>query len=171
MINTSLFEMMINRYNELSYTHNYIYGFFFQNTVYMIKTTAEIMPYILKLDKTSRGAGYSLRFCPTNAQKTFLLTKGAQVLCSKESFETSVKESKYNKGEIFEKMVTEFYGQEWTKDNVPFTEDGDLTTNGIAYQIKFEKATFTNEKTLARMEKSLQVSKKLLTNKVKFAIM
>jgi hypothetical protein len=39
----------------------------------------------------------------------------------------------------------------WEKDNVPFTEDGDLTANGIAYQIKFEKATFTNEKTLARL--------------------
>ena len=151
MMNTALFEMMINRYNELAYTHNYIYGFYFQNTVYMVETSAEIMPYILKLDKASRGAGYALRFCPTKEQKTFLLSKGAKALCSKEFFETSVKESKYNKGEIFEKMVTEFYGQEWTKDNVPFTEDGDLTTNGIAYQIKFEKATFTNEKTLARI--------------------
>ena len=151
MMNTSLFEKMINRYNELSYTHNYIYGFFFQNMVYMVETTAEIMPYILKLDKASRGAGYSLRFCPTKEQKAFLLAKGAQVLCSKDFFETSVKESKYNKGEIFEKMVTEFFGQEWEKDNIPFTEDGDLTTDGIAYQIKFEKATFTNEKTLARM--------------------
>ena len=151
MINTSLFEKMISRYNELSYAHNYIYGFYFQNMVYMVETTAEVMPYILKLDKASRGAGYSLRFCPTKEQKAFLLTKGAKVLCSKEFFEISVKESKYNKGEIFEKMVTEFYKQKWTKDNVPFTEDGDLTVNGIAYQIKFEKATFTNEKTLARM--------------------
>ena len=162
MMNTSLFEKMISRYNELSYTHNYIYGFYFQNNVYMVEATTEVMPYILKLDKASRGAGYSLRFCPTNAQKTFLLAKGAQTLCSKEFFETSVKESKYNKGEIFEKMVTEFYGQEWIKDNVPFTEDGDLTTNGIAYQIKFEKATFTNEKTLARMEKILASFKKTI---------
>lgn len=147
----ALFEMMINRYNKKSYTHNYIYGFFFQNLVYMVETTAESMPYILKLDKASRGQGYSLRFCPTMAQKTLLLSKGAKVLCSKEFFETSVKESKYNKGEIFEKLVTESFGQVWEKDNVPFTEDGDLTVNGIAYQIKFEKATFTNEKTLARL--------------------
>lgn len=155
MMNTSLFEKMINTYNELSYTHNYIYGFYFQNNIYMVEATAEIMSYILKLDKASRGAGYSLRFCPTNAQKKFLLTKGAQILCSKEFFETSVKDSKYNKGEIFEKMVTEFFGQKWTKDNVPFTEDGDLTIRGIAYQIKFEKATFINEKTLARIQKIL----------------
>ena len=147
----ALFEMMINRYNEKSYTHNYIYGFFFQNLVYMVETTAESMPYILKLDKASRGQGYSLRFCPTMAQKALLLSKGAKVLCSKEFFEASVKESKYNKGEIFEKLVTESFGQVWEKDNVPFTEDGDLTVNGIAYQIKFEKATFTNEKTLARL--------------------
>ena len=151
MTNTALFQKMINRYNELSYTHNYIYGFYFQNVVYMVEATADLMPYILKLDKASRGAGYALRFCPTKEQKALLLSKGATALCSKNFFETSVRESKYNKGEIFEKMVTEFYGQEWTKDNVPFTEDGDLTTNGIAYQIKFEKATFTNEKTLARM--------------------
>ena len=64
MMNTSLFEKMISRYNELSYTHNYIYGFYFQNNVYMVEATAEVMPYILKLDKASRGAGYSLRFCP-----------------------------------------------------------------------------------------------------------
>ena len=142
---------MISRYNELSYTHNYIYGFYFQNVVYMVEATAEFMPYILKLDKASRGAGYSLRFCPNKNQKAFLLSKGAYPLCSKDFFETSVKESKYNKGEIFEKMVTEYFGQIWEKDNIPFTEDGDLTVNGIAYQIKFEKATFTNEKTLARM--------------------
>ena len=148
---TALFESMIASYNKKSYTHNYIYGFVFQNLVYMVLTDASVMPYILKLDKASRGAGYALRFCPRNDQKTFLLAKGAQVLCSKEYFETAVKESKYNKGEIFEKMVTEFFGQEWEKDNVPFTEDGDLTVNGTAYQIKFEKATFTNEKTLARI--------------------
>lgn len=151
MKNTALFKMMIDRYNELAYTHNYIYGFYFQNMVYMVETTAEDMPYICKLDKASRGAGYALRFCPNKSQKALLLTKGAKAICSKDFFDGTVKNSKYNKGEIFEKMVTEYFNQEWKKDNVPFTEDGDLTVNGKAFQIKFEKATFTNEKTLARM--------------------
>lgn len=151
MTNTTLLATMTARYNELSFTHNYIYGFFFKNTVYMVHATAEIMPYILKLDKASRGAGYSLRFCPTIEQKAMLLAKGATALCSKKFFEENVKDSIYNKGEIFEKLVTEHYGQVWTKDHIPFTKAGDITVNGIAYQIKFEKATFTNEKTLARM--------------------
>lgn len=151
MTNTALFQNMIDRYNALSFTHQYIYGFCYQNNVYMVRTDATLMPYILKLDKASRGAGYSLRFCPTNEQKVLLIGKGAQILCSKDFFDETVASTIYNKGEIFEKMVTEFYGQRWEKDNVPFTKGGDLTVNGIAYQLKFEKATFTNEKTLARI--------------------
>lgn len=149
-MNTALFQIIINRYNELSYTHNYIYGFTFKNMVYMVFTTADIMPYVLKLDKASRDSGYALRFCPTTAQKVFLLSKGAEPICSKEFFETTAQNSKYNRGEIFEKMVTEKFHQVWKKDNIPFTKDGDITINEIAYQIKFEKATFINEKTLAR---------------------
>lgn len=149
-MNTTLFQMIIDRYNELSYTHNYIYGFTFHNMVYMVFATADVMPYILKLDKASRDSGYALRFCPTTAQKVFLLSKGAEPICSKEFFETTAQNSKYNRGEIFEKMVTEKFRQVWKKDNIPFTKDGDITINEIAYQIKFEKATFINEKTLAR---------------------
>lgn len=152
MMNTTLFEHMIDRYNHLSYTHHYIYGFCYQNLIYMVEADSSIMPYILKLDHAGRGAGHSLRFCPNTAQKILLMSKGAKVLCSKAFFEATVKESKYNKGEIFEKMVTEFFGQTWKKDRVPFTEDGDLTVYGISFQIKFEKATFVSEKTLARME-------------------
>ena len=151
MMNTALFHSMITAYNNLSYTHNYIFGFFFNGNVYMVTAMSEILPYILKLDKASRGQGYSIRFSPNLSQKALLLSKGATLLCSKEYFDLCVANSKYNKGEIFEKMVTEYFGQEWEKDNVPFTDGGDLETNGIAYQIKFEKATFTNEKTLARL--------------------
>jgi len=79
------------------------------------------------------------------------MSMGAKVLCSEKFFDELASESKYNKGEIFEKLVTELNGQEWEKDNIPFTDDGDLTVDGIAYQIKFEKASFINEKQIARM--------------------
>ena len=46
------------------------------------------------------------------------------------------------------------FGQIWEKDNVPFTDDGDLTVDGIAYQLKFEKATFINEKQMMRMQEA-----------------
>lgn len=151
MTNTTLFQMLIDAYCALAYTHEYIYGFIYKNMVYMAKADASIMPYVLKLDKASRGAGYSLRFCPNTAQKLFLMAHGAKPLCSKKFFDETFANCIYNRGEVFEKMVTEHFGQEWKKDNVPFTDDGDLTVDGIAYQIKFEKATFINEKQLARM--------------------
>lgn len=150
-MNTTMFEYLINEYNRLAYTHEYIFGFEYKGIVYAVKETADILPYILKLDKASRGAGYSIRFKPTNAQKVLLIGKGAEVVCSIEYFNEVVADTKYNKGEVFEKLETEKAGQVWEKDNVPFTIDGDLTVDGIAYQIKYQGATFTNEKTLARL--------------------
>ena len=81
------------------------------------------------------------------------MAENATALCSTLYFNELVANTKYNRGEIAEKLVTEYMGQEWKKDNVPFTEDGDITIDGVAYQIKFEKATFTNEKALANLRK------------------
>jgi hypothetical protein len=148
--NTALFASMIDRYNDKAYTHEYIWGFVYKHNVYMAHTDNTAMPYVCKLDKASRGAGYALRFCPNTDQKLYLMPK-AEVICSEEYFNDMVENSKYNNGEIFEKIVTERYGQTWEKDNVPFTKDGDITVDGVAYQIKFQKATFCNEKSLANL--------------------
>lgn len=151
MTNISLLSTMIEKYNYLSFTHRYVFGFSFKGNIYMVEATSDVLPYILSLTEASRGQGMALRFAPRNDQKVLLLSKGAQLLCSETYFEKTVADSKYNRGEIFEKMVTELAGQKWNKDNVPFTKGGDLTIDGIAYQIKFEKATFVNEKALARL--------------------
>lgn len=142
----AIFQYLKNLYNEVSFTHNYIYGFNFHGMVYMVITNNENMDAILSLDKASRGAGYSLRFRPSNKIREYLMTLAPIAICSADFFKNEVANSPYNKGEIFEKMVTEYFGMEWEKDSVPFTEAGDIEVNGIAYQIKFEGATFTNEK-------------------------
>lgn len=149
--NLTLTMNLWTRYHAISFTDNYILGFIYKGMVYRVDTTAETVSHVLTLDKASRGAGYSIRFKPTVAQKLFLLT-GATAICSAEFFKALVENSEYNAGEIFEKLVTESFGQVWVKDNVPFTEAGDVEANGIAYQIKFEKATFITEKSLARFE-------------------
>lgn len=152
MSETTILYNLISRYNAVAYTHQYIWGFEYKGAIYMAQTDNSYMPYVCKLDKASRGAGYALRFSPTTDQKLLLLPK-ATLLCSKAYFEEMVETSKYNKGEIFEKLVTEHYGQEWTKDSIPFTKGGDIEVDGIAYQIKFQKATFCNEKSIASLEK------------------
>ena len=152
MTNTALFANMITRYNKVAYTHHYIWGFTYKHNVYMAVTDSDMMPFVCTLDKASRGAGYALRFCPKTEQKLALMPS-AKLLCSEEFFKTAVAESKYNNGEIFEKLVTESFGQEWEKDTIPFTEAGDVEVDGTAYQIKFQKATFCNEKSLANLER------------------
>ena len=102
MTNIDLLNSMINRYNSLSFTHNYIFGFIFKKNVYAVIATSDILPYILTLETASskNGGGYGLRFNPTNEQKVLLLSKGAELICSKKYFEQTVVESKYNNGEI-----------------------------------------------------------------------
>ena len=148
MENTTMLKSLIDGYNEVSYTHNYIFGFESDGVIYGAIATSEVLPYVTSLDKASRGAGLSLRFRPNKAQKEFLKNCETFALCSKKFFEDFHKTSTYNKGENFEQLVTEYYGQRWEKDNVPFTKAGDIEVNGIAFQIKFEKATFCNEKSL-----------------------
>lgn len=152
MTNTALFNHLWTGYHNISATDKYIMVFNYKKVTYMATVDAPIVPSVLKLDKASRGAGYALRFAPTADQKIALLPY-AEVLCSTDYFNHEVSESKYNKGEIAEKLVTEKFGQTWEKDNIPFTEAGDINIDGVEYQIKFEKATFTNEKTLARLTK------------------
>jgi hypothetical protein len=60
---------------------------------------------------------------------------------------------KYNRGEIFEKLITEYFGQEWKKDTVPFWEQGDIRLNGKEVQIKLDTATLTSTKQIARLKK------------------
>lgn len=142
---------MVRFYNHHAFTHNYIFGINFHGNIFMVETSSDILCQVLKLDKASRGNGYALRFKPNNKVRNLLMTEKATFLCSAEMFSELVENSKYNKGEVFEKLVTEYYGQTWEKDSVPFTDDGDLTVDGIAYQIKFESASFINEKQMMRM--------------------
>lgn len=151
MKNLELFKKLIKGYARLAYTDKYYFGFEEKGNIYLVEAQEEILPYVCNLDKASRGQGYSLRFKPNKAQRELLKENGYIILCSAEYFEEVFRNTKYNRGEVFEKLVTEYFGQRWEKDNVPFTEDGDITVNGIAYQIKFTSATFINEKTLMKM--------------------
>ena len=153
MSNEVIKEMLQSRYQSVAYTDKYIMVYTYKQVVYFTVCDSHMVDRVTCLDKASRGAGYALRFKPNNDQKLALMVQNCTPLCSAEFFNDMVATSKYNRGEIAEKLVTEYYGQEWEKDNIPFTEAGDIEVNGIAYQIKFEKATFTNEKSIANLGK------------------
>lgn len=150
-MNNTMFRTLIRKYDHLSYTHNYMFGFADHGTVWCALATSDLLPFVCTLDHASRGQGCALRFKPTLGQKELLKTCETFAVCSETYFNDLFASTKYNRGEIFEKLVTEHFGQIWIKDHVPFTEAGDIEVNGTAYQIKYEKATFTNEKTLQNL--------------------
>lgn len=153
MQNEVIKKMLQDGYNSVAFTDSYILGWTLDHVVYMAICDRGTVDRVTCLDRASRGAGYALRFKPNKTQKMLLMTCNAEAICSEKFFNDMVSESRYNRGEVFEKLVTEKFGLIWEKDNVPFTEAGDIKVNGIAYQIKFERATFTNEKSLASLTK------------------
>ena len=138
---------MIKTYRQFSAADNYILGFVYEKMLYMVRV-AEIMPRYLNVEEASRNQGENLRLRLKKAHKAQLMKKAPICLGSADC----LNDSKYNKGEVFEKLVTEYYGQTWTKNSVPFTKSGDIIINGISYQIKYEDGTFTNERQLAGLE-------------------
>ena len=154
MSNLNVHHFLADAYTRKAFTHHYIFTFNFGGMIYAVVTEmgTDALINITKVSRASRGAGMALRFRPTVAIKQYLVSMGATPLCSKVYFDQLVKSSKYNRGEIAEKLVTEqMFGQTWKKDSVPFTKGGDIEADGIAYQHKHEGATFCNEKTIANL--------------------
>lgn len=139
---------MINNYRKYSAADSYIIGFVYGGMVYFTEVK-EIAPRFLNVEQASRNQGFNLRL-RIKADYRAKLTKKAICLGSKDI----LTESKYNKGEIFEKYITEFFGQVWEKDTVPFYEDGDITVDGRKIQIKLDSATLCNTKQIAKLKRA-----------------
>lgn len=138
---------MINTYRKYSAADNYILGFVYDKMLYMVRV-AEIMPRYLNVEEASRNQGENLRLRLKKTHKAQLMRKAPICLGSADLLITD----KYNKGEIFEKMVTEYYGQEWKKDTVPFWVQGDINLNGEEVQIKLDSATLMNTKQIEKFK-------------------
>lgn len=141
---------MINRYNALSAATAYIIGFVMNGLLYYTMS-AHIADEFLKFDHmaSSRGGWAKIRVRLSSADRKALVECGKAVLLGSASLLT---DTKYNKGECFERVITEtLTGEQWVKDSIPFNVAGDITLNGEEVQIKFDGAELTNEKTLMRL--------------------
>lgn len=142
---------MIDRYNTLAVATAYIIGFILDGMLYYTMS-AHIADEFLKLDRMSskRGGWTKIRVKLTSADRKALVECGKAVLIGSADLLNTA--DKYNKGERFERVITEtLTGETWVKDSVPFNVAGDITLNGQEVQIKFDGAELTNEKTLMRI--------------------
>lgn len=138
---------MMKWYEKFSAADGYIIGFVMDKMLYMVEMD-RIAPRFLSVEEASRNQGDNLRLRLKKAQKQSLAKKAiclgsADVLTA----------DKYNKGENFEKVVTEYYGQEWEKDTIPFYMQGDINVNGRELQIKLDSATLANSKMLEKLKR------------------
>lgn len=144
-------DEMATTYNKLAGAHKYLVGFARCSAVYYMMASFDELRAFLKLDRASskRGGFAKIRVRVSSTQAAQLVYTGKAVkLCDESELNA---ESKYNKGENFERIVTEkLTGELWVKDSVPFYVKGDITLNGEEVQVKLDGAELTNEKTLAR---------------------
>lgn len=136
-------------YNKNSASHIYYFGFVLAGLLYLVTgmTFDELSAYF-KNDRasTAKGGFRKVRIKATTAELKALLPK-AMMMGSAEL----LNDPHWNKGEMFEKVVTErFTAEEWVKDSVPFFLAGDVVIGGQNVQIKLNGAELTNEKILTR---------------------
>lgn len=143
---------MINLYNTLSVADGYIVGFILNHLLYYVTFDGHLPTEILKFDRASskRGGMAKVRVRVSSEIRKAMVANGQAVLLGSEELLNTA--DKWNKGERFERVITETLTTEtWVKDSIPFNVAGDIELNGKQIQIKFTDAELTNEKTLRRM--------------------
>ena len=141
---------MATRYNERAGAHTYALGFVFGGSLYAQKLSFEELGRFFKLDRASskRGGFAKIRIKLTAKDRAEL--SATAELIGAEGLLT--KDSTHNKGENFERELTERWTSEtWEKDSVPFWVAGDLRVDGVEIQVKLDGAELTNERTLGRL--------------------
>ena len=125
-------------------------GFIVDKVLYSIKLK-EIDVSMVRLTTESKG-GLKLKLQISKAQKLEWLKSGKAKRISTESeFLKLVSESKYNKGEMLEKILTEKRKMEWHKDSVRYDKAGDIDLKRDRIQVKFENASLTSAYTMTRV--------------------
>ena len=159
MENINVKAYLTAEYNTLAATHSYIFGYAIKGMVYAARVmdARDILPYIVNLDRASskNGGTYSIKYKPNMEKIAIIMAHACEIrpICSVDYMEQTFANSPLNRGQIFEDMVI----KEWKAKpvggkNAKFTDCGDMmTADGIQYQVKFNKATFTDEKTLKNL--------------------
>lgn len=142
-------DELLRIYEETTAAKRVIFGFEYEKRVYMT-ILAAIPAQWVKLAKESskRGGENKLRLEVSKLEKAKLRSKAVMV-----GTVEIINTIKGNKGDSWEKWVTEHYHQLWKKNSIPYYKDGDITVCGEKLQIKWENATLANESTIREAER------------------
>ena len=155
----NILAYLMAAYARLSYTCSYVFGYAVKGIVYAarVENADPILPLIASPDRASskNGGTYSAKYKP-NAKKWAIITAAAvevKPICTVEYMEYLFKTTKMNRGDIFEMLAAQAFNMvQVDKKNAKFNLSGDMVdANGRHYQAKYNKATFTDERTIHNM--------------------
>lgn len=139
-------------YKRFTAAEGYAIGFHIGDDVYcaMLDTIPRRFTRVQKECKRA-GGGYGLYInVRTKKAKNELIKKAVKVGTVADL------KGQYNRGVMFEKLIYELNGQIFRgKDNVRFTEGGDIVINGKEIQVKYEHARICYDKTLQKLKKTI----------------
>ena len=145
-------QTMIKVYREFSAHDAYVFGFVYKKELYISKVD-EIKPRMVAVERasTQNGGQPKLQLRLKNQHMEQLIRKGAEKIGTMADLPLD----RYsNKGVALECLISERNGIEFRgKDNIGFWVEGDLTINGISYQIKFNGAQIVSEGTLHTLKR------------------
>jgi hypothetical protein len=128
----------------------YALGFPFGGNLYVQKLNFDELTRYAKLDRaSSKRGGFAKIRIKLTAKDRAELSATAELIGAEDLL---TKDAKHNKGENFERELTERWTAEtWVKDSVPFYVAGDIRVDGVEIQVKLDGAELTNEKILSRI--------------------
>lgn len=141
---------MMNAYSARSAAHTYALGFVEGHNLYAVKLSFSELSRYFKLDRaSSKRGGFAKIRIKLTAKDRAELSATAELIGAEDLL---TKDSAHNKGENFERELTERWTAEtWVKDSVPFWVAGDIRVDGVEVQVKLDGAELTNERTLGRI--------------------
>ena len=140
---------LLTAYRKNSASRIYYFGFIVAGLLYVVTgMTLDELATMCRMDRasTAKGGFRKIRIKAHSADLAALIPKALLIGSA-----DLLNDSHWNKGEMFEKIITEMFTTEkWSKDSVPFFLAGDAVINGENVQIKLNGAELTNEKILKR---------------------
>lgn len=144
-------EYLKKGYETHVLTNLYVKGFEYNSFIYAYIDSG-LSCTVVECEASKDGGLTVLKYKPTKKEKIALIKSGKCFkVCCLEYLEWHYKNSKYNRGDIFEKMILEMFGQIWKKDNIPFFEGYDLETGTKNYSIKYQGGRYCTEKTVNKL--------------------
>lgn len=137
---------MVTEYEKYSKAHSYILGFERKGNLYAVKMGFEELAMSIRYTVSSRGNEQARIYISSENRKAYIASGRAVIIAKAEELEA---DSKHNKGDNFERIVSESYGIAWTgKNSVPFWVAGDINVNGEEIQIKLQGGELTNSRAI-----------------------